>query len=582
MDFFYYLCNAINNFINNHTLMKKILVSIIILSFTLPILFAQHQKTTNNNSDTQELLCKLDESLTKVSDYDYVYESSIATLKAKLRYATDQSGSLSLYKTQEEIYQYYAHYQSDSAITYLQQNIDLATKMNWPAELAKSQLNYVHLLNTMGLLLESKEVLSNIDRNSLSVANLSQYYSDYMDYYIYCQERVLGMDYADTYLQMANRYADSTLFYMNQDTPEAINVQLWKEAYNNPLDTYNMIIGREESFSFGTRPYSILMSLKAFACFGLKRHEERKQCLALSAMSDIYASIKENTSLRDLANMIYDDGDYTRANRYLKKCISDSQFFNSRHRNSQNSQILPKIDAAYTKLQEKHTIYLYCGVASLTILSAILALVLLSLHKQKNKVEVERSHAEKASEKALEATQQALKATQEALKSNQMLQESSARLAESNRIKEEYLGRYMSQCTNYLQQLDSYRKRMYKLSQTTKMSDLQQVLRSEMVIEDTYKDFYQDFDKSFFELFPNFVEQVNKLMIEGEEFHLKGENQLNSELRVLALLRLGIQDNTQMANFLRCTKSTIYTYRSKLKNRAVNPNDFEETIMHNL
>lgn len=577
----HYLCSKINAFINYHP-MKKILVGLIIFGISLPVLFAQHQKTTNNKKDTQELLKKLDVSLTQVSEYDHVYESNIATLKAKLKYATDQNGIQSRYKIQDEIFQYYAPYQSDSAMHYIQQNIELAERMHWPAELAKSQLSFAHLLNTMGLLIESHDLLSNIDRNSLSVAGLGLYYAACKDFYIYCHERVLGTDNADKYLRIANQYADSTLLHMDSDSPSAFNIQLWKEVYINPLKTYDMIVKQEASFAFGTRHYSILMSLKSFACENLNRKEERKQCLALSAMSDIHASIKENTSLRDLADIIYDDGDYERANRYLKSSFSDSQFFNSRLRNSQNSKILPKIDAAYTQLQEKHTIYLYCGVASLTILSVILALVLLSLHKQKKKVEIERSHAETASEKALEATQQALKATQEALKSNQMLQESSARLAESNRIKEEYLGRYMSQCTNYLQQLDSYRKRMYKLSQTTKMSDLQQVLRSEMVIEDTYKDFYQDFDKSFFELFPNFVEQVNKLMIEGEEFHLKGENQLNSELRVLALLRLGIQDNNQMANFLRCTKSTIYTYRSKLKNRAVNPNDFEETIMHHL
>lgn len=577
----HYLCSKINAFINYYP-MNKILVSLIIFGISLPVLFAQHQKTTNNKKDTQELLKKLDVSLTQVSEYDQMYESTIATLKAKLRYATDHTNPQSLYKIQEEIYQYYDPYQSDSALHYVQLNIELARKMHWPAELAKSQLNLAHLLNTMGLLIESYELLSQIDRNELSVTNLSQYYSAYMDYHIFCHERVLGTIYANKYLHTANQYADSALIYMDADSHEALNISLWKEAYNNPLNTYDLIVKHEVSFALGTRPYSILMSIKSFACSNLNRLEERKQCLALSAISDIHASIKENTSLRDLAGLIYDDGDYERANKYLKVSFSDSQFFNSRHRNSQNSQILPKIDAAYNKLQQKHTIYLYCGVASLTILSIILALVLISLHRQKQKVEKERGNAEKAHEKALEATQQALLATQEAMKSNQMLQESGVRLAESNRIKEEYLGRYMSLCTDYLQQLDSYRKRMYKLSQTTKMSDLQQVLRSEMAIEDTYKDFYQDFDKSFFELFPSFVEQVNKLMVEGEQFHLKGENQLNSELRILALLRLGIQDNNQMANFLRCTKSTIYTYRSKLKNRAISPNDFEETIMHNL
>lgn len=559
----------------------KLIILLLFLLLTQAVT-AQHQKTTNNKQDTQSLLQKLDENLAKVREYDQAYESNIATLKAKLKYSTDKNGTLSLYKTQEEICQLYDSYQSDSAMHYLQKNIQLAKEMHWPAELAKTQLNLSHVLNTIGLLNESVELLNNIDRTILTANSLSQYYSACREYYIYCQENSLGTVYADRYLQIANLYADSVMQYMDENSPEAFNIKLLKSIYEDPLKTYKQIESHEATFTFGTRQYSILMSLKAFACTNLNRQEERKQCLALSAMSDIQASIKENTSLRDLAGMIYDEGDYERANRYLKSSFSDSQFFNSRHRNSQNSQTLPKIDAAYTQLREMHQTYLYYGVIVLTILSLVLVLVLISLHRQKRKVEAERGHAEMAREKALEATQQALMATQEALNTNKMLQETNSRLAESNRIKEEYVGRYMSQCTEYIQQLDSYRKRMYKLSQTKKMSDLQVVLRSEEVIEDTLKEFYQNFDKSFLELFPNFVEKINQLMQEGEEFHLKSENQLNSELRILALLRLGIQDNTQMANFLRCTKSTIYTYRSKLKNRSVKPNDFEETIIHNL
>ena len=543
-------------------------------------LCAQHQPTTQEPHDTQQLLNRLDDCLADADKYDQAYEAHITALKAKLTYTGNLDSPQSIYQIQEELCEYYDHYQSDSAMHYARQNIQLAKDMNWQDGQSKSQLHLVHVLNTMGLLISSHELLEGIDRSELSAEELSRYYSAYMDYYIYCQEYALDTPYADQYLKMAHLYGDSVMQYMNADAPMAFNTELMKLVAQDPQHAYDMIVEREAAFDFGTRPYSILMSFKSYACNLLGRREERKQCLALSSMSDIHGSIKENTSMRDLANLIYDEGDYERANRYLKSGIADSQFFNSRHRNSQNSQILPKIDAAYSHLRETHQLYLYCGVAALTILSVILVIVLVSLHRQKKRVESERLHAETAHEKALEATQQALEATQQALQTNQKLQEMNSRLADSNRIKEEYVGRYMSQCTDYIQQLDSYRKRMFKLSQTRKMSDLQDVLRSEQVIEDTLKDFYQNFDRSFLELFPNFVEQVNQYMADGEQFHLKGENQLNSELRILALLRLGIQDNTQMANFLRCTKSTIYTYRSKLKNRSVNPNEFEKSIMH--
>lgn len=558
--------------------MIKKIASVILFFSCIFSLSAQHQVTTNQREDTQDLLIKLDHYLLKVNEYDIAYESNIAALKAKLRYNNEQSGMQALYKTQDALFQAYDPYQSDSAMHYALQNIQLAQNQHWPAELAKSQINLVHIMNTMGLLVESQKLLNMIDRSVLSPSSLGNYYAAYREYYVYCHERVLGTSFEEDYLRLANIYSDSTMLYID-DSPAAFNMQLLQMVLDDPENAYQHIVDHEEVFTFGSRPYSILLSFKAFACNNLGRREEGKQCLALSAMSDIQASIKENTSLRDLANILYEEGDYERANRYLKSCLSDSQFFNSRLRNSQNSQILPKIDAAYSRLRERHQLIQYGLIGLLTALTLILVMVQLSLHRQKKKVEAERGHAQEAHNKALAATQQALQATQETLKANQQLQDINSQLADSNRIKEEYLGRYMSQCTDYIQQLDSYRKRMYKLSQTMKMSDLQPVLRSEQVIEDTLKEFYQNFDKSFLELFPTFVDKVNLLMLDGEQFHLKGDNQLNSELRILALLRLGIQDNTQMANFLRCSKSTIYTYRSKLKNRSVNPNDFEEQIM---
>lgn len=205
----------------------KINILLLFLLFSQAVT-AQHQKTTNNKQNTQSLLIKLDENLAKVREYDQAYESNIATIKAKLRYSKDKSGSLSLYKTHEEISQYYESYQSDSAMHYLQKNIILAKEMHWPAELAKTQLSLSHVLNTIGLLNESVELLNRVDRTMLTANSLSLYYSAYREYFIYCQENSLGTVYADKYLEMANLYADSAMQYMDENSPSAFNIQLLK------------------------------------------------------------------------------------------------------------------------------------------------------------------------------------------------------------------------------------------------------------------------------------------------------------------------------------------------------------------
>jgi hypothetical protein len=165
-------------------------------------------------------------------------------------------------------------------------------------------------------------------------------------------------------------------------------------------------------------------------------------------------------------------------------------------------------------------------------------------------------------------------------KINIEMKEANITLSESNLIKEEYIGRYMDQCSEYIDKLDNYRRMLNKSANSGKTEDLIKALKSKEFIEEELKDFYNNFDITFLQLFPGFVEDFKKLLVDDEYVQLKTGQLLNTELRIYALVRLGISDSVKISHFLRCSLSTIYNYRTKIRNKAVgNRDEFENKVM---
>ena len=164
--------------------------------------------------------------------------------------------------------------------------------------------------------------------------------------------------------------------------------------------------------------------------------------------------------------------------------------------------------------------------------------------------------------------------------SNRCLQETNNRLAEVNYIKEAYIGRFLDLCSVYLGKLDAYRRSLNKMAMGGKTDDLFRELKSTQFVDEELEEFYRNFDTAFLHLFPDFVADFNALLTEGEEVVLKPGELLNTELRIFALIRLGIADSNKIAEFLRYSLKTIYNYRTKMRNKAKGiRDDFEKEVM---
>ena len=283
-------------------------------------------------------------------------------------------------------------------------------------------------------------------------------------------------------------------------------------------------------------------------------------------------------------------------------------------RNAQSTKILPVIDDAYTAMQNDLTHRLRRMVWVSSVLSVILLITIIFILKQirsvrkakdkaclaneelskmseqlketndeltgKNVELSEMSEMLKTSNHVLEGKNEELSRISEQLKSaNSELAHQNIELAEYNRTKEQYTGLFMEYCSSAISSLLHYQKTLRNLAaQRGNLATLQKKLESTEMSDQLLKNFYLKFDEAILNIYPSFVKKFNALLSPDEQIVLKSGELLNTELRLFALIRIGIEDNAKIAEFLRCSISTVYTYRSKMKKRALNPETFENEV----
>ena len=257
----------------------------------------------------------------------------------------------------------------------------------------------------------------------------------------------------------------------------------------------------------------------------------------------------------------------------MKRSLEDAVFCNARLRTYEISKMMPIINEAYQKQNETNRSQLIMFLISASILSLFLMTALFLLFKQMKRLSI-------AKQEISLANSQLSDLNTELSFFNEKLNETNNALSETNLVKEIYIGRYMDQCSDYIGKLEGYRRKLNVMATTGKMNDLVSAVKSKDFIENELATFYTNFDQTFLQLFPNFITEFSALLIDDEAVQLKEGELLNTELRIFALIRLGIKDSAKIAVFLRYSVSTIYNYRSQLKNKAAGPREeFEARVM---
>ena len=415
----------------------------------------------------------------------------------------------------------------------------------------------------------------------LSLINISEapelkayYFHIYRTVYGYMADYAVSSQEKSRYDYLTAAYRDSLLVVNPPNSATHLMVKsdqlIVKKQFDEAL---KLLLNYYPSIKGDIHTRAILAYSISAAYRGKNERKNEKHWLAISAIYDIQSATKEYISLRRLAFILYEDGDVDRAYKYIRRSLEDALFCNARLRTYEISQMLPIIDKAYQMQTEARQKQLVISLISISILSIFLLIAIFFVYRQMRKLSSARKDLSNANEQ-LNILNHELSAT------NIQLKSANDTLVEANLIKEEYIGRYMDQCSVYIDKLDGYRRLLNKTAAAGKIQDLLTTIKSKQFIEDELKSFYTNFDSTFLQLFPTFVEEFNNMLVDNDETQLKHGELLNTELRIFALIRLGINDSVKISHFLRYSLSTIYNYRTKLRNKAVGPrNEFEDRVM---
>lgn len=531
-----------------------------------------------------QLLATLDSILVQTGELASQKELKIAQLKKKLSNAANFEEEFWINKM---LYDESFVFNADSAMKYVDRNIQIATelkKKDWQDEWL---INRSFMFAATGLLKEAGEVLEKVDSTSLSDGLKLSYY--YQRSYLYSH---LGQ-YMGDQKQVNNKYYNEfenankhMLALVRPKDP----LYWWCVASCNELSPEDSLFSALENVVLSSHHNTRLDAMNAYGLSNMYKRigdkEKNMIYLIYSAMADLRVCNRDIASLQELSSLLYDAGDIDRAYAYMNYCLKVALLYPNRVRIINISTELDKIYANYQQrdIRWRNSLQNYLYVV--TFFSIILVLALIGLYRQTKKLRKSRTELDSANhslnQHVVELSQmhkQLALANQELQNLNELLRSANQKLQESNDVKEEYIGYVFSICSNYISKLDEYRKNINRKLKTGQFEGARQLTDNSSLTQNELKDFYANFDAIFLRVYPDFVADLNSLLRPEEQILLKDASELNTEVRIYALVRLGINDSVKIADFLHCSPQTVYNHRLRMRNKAIIPKDkFAEAV----
>lgn len=512
-------------------------------------------------NETKSLTEQLDHMIANRHIYDCEKERRITDL----RHLLSVSGLTpeQEYEINDKLFAEFHKYKLDSAIRYMERNVVLARRLGDRRNACISGIRLAELYSSTGMSIEAKRMLDSIDRRSVAGDLLAVYYKAYNRFY----QQYVAFSGQKHFRDLEERYQDSVI--MTADTA----------SVRYKLDLLYQMSRRDQSHEMEVLLLGFLGSLEAdsqvyaecayaVGSFYRRRGDDwlARKYYMISAMTDIKNATKENAAFQALATLYYRHDDLFRAFKYTQAAVEDALFSNVQFRTVQMSELYSIIIASHQAKESKIKHKLQHYLVLISVLSVVLVLLFVYLYKQLRRVNRIKEELSDTNEKLARL--------------NEELGEKNEQLSDSNAVKVQYIARFFDLCSMYIDKMDDYRKSLKKLAQDRKFEDLYKRLKSTSMLEEEQEELYKNFDAIFLNLYPSFVEDFNALLTEDERIVLKQEDLLNKELRIYALLRLGITDSVKIASFLRCSLSTVYNYRTKVRNKAaISREEFEKMVM---
>lgn len=509
--------------------------------------------------DENQLFEHLDSFIAQRQVYVEKKEKTLSALKREVHNTSDKLRHLYLY---QQIYQEYYTYRYDSAVTYANQGLRLAEQLNNEYYCSLNKINRAAVLSIGGFYSQAEDLMLKMQPEKLSLPLRQYYYYTLAWVYNYWAAFCENSEFRSTYIDKKREYLlksleclggkKSALYYYICGEIEYLK----RNNSEKGLACYQKALA---NCTVNTRVYASAAYCVARYYLSIDRVDLYEKYLVEAAISDIVCPLKENLALQELATFLYKkDPKYAkRAAKYIKCSMEDAQFYNNRLRMVEISRILPLITETNHQAEVRQNLIIS---ASLVVVSCIsLGFLALAFFAFKQNKKLAKSRWEVKSQ-------------------NKLLEELNGKLLNTNKLRETYMRLFMDISAVYIKKLTDYRKLVSRKIKAKQTADLLTAINSYKLAEEEASNFYIRFDKAFMELYPNFVDEVNKLLLPDKQIVLPAPNSLTKEVRIYALMRLGVTDGQELATLLFYSTQTIYNYKSAMRRKAKNVETFDADI----
>lgn len=512
----------------------------------------------------RDTLKELDDVISRQEEIESAKDSYIELIKGRYSEAMSPDEK---YTILDELYNEYYNYNIDSAIFYARTKLDIAFDAAEQDLVDDAILDIADRYVMSGMYLAAHDIISEISADRLDVLLVPRYYHIWHSLYTGLEDGCDDPVQKTEYRKLKQQYREQLFSLLGKDDISRLyvmaDIYVDEGRADKLLDTLNAKFNED----IPIHDKAVLSYIYANISDSYGHDDDATLYFAKSAIFDLMTPVHEYKSLYELASKLYDAGDIKRAYRYISRSINDAITANALINIQSINRSLPIISRSY------HTQMLH-NRRQLSVLSGILGIMAVLLIGAVIVTLKEQRKARQAGKRTSEINEE-LKAI------NRKMEEYILLLKESNNIKEIYIGRYIDLCSEYIGRMERYRSMLNRTARTEGFEAVRNALKSSEFIDKELNEFYEQFDATFLQLFPDFIKDLNALLQPDKRIELKTRDGImTTELRIFALIRLGITDSVKIAEFLRRSVSTVYNYRVKMRNAALNSReDFEKQIM---
>ncbi|MFD2887501.1 DUF6377 domain-containing protein [Chitinophaga cymbidii] len=540
----------------------------IILSFSSSLLFAQAQP--------EKILQELNRTIDSAGWYDHQKAMRISRIASEAQ----RSNPAEQYQHYLALYEEYKVFRFDTAFLYAKKLEEIAAAQNDPHRKMQSALKLAFVLLSAGMYGEANNVLQQIDTRSLPDDLKQEYYLQRGRYYYDLADYDDDAFFYPIYFKKAGEYLDTALSLLPPSSFEHIYYAGLRQMKTGDMDNarknFRTLLQRND---LTDHQLAVAASTLSFIYASAGHTDTAIIYQASAVMADIRSSTKETFAVLNLAQMLFGQGDFKRASFYIRKAIDDATSYGARQRKVQLSTIMPIIQSSevnYIDRQRKLWAIYAAAASALILLFALLLIIIFRQNRRlkKAKEEISDAHAR------LHDANNRLEALNAELKNaNSSLLDLNVKLEEANKIKDEYVGYFFTANAALFQKIEKFRKDVEEKIHYGKFNELKYVL-GKLGIENGKEELLKSFDKAFLKLFPHFIDDFNALFEEENRINLADGELMNTDLRIYALIRLGIKDNEKIAEILEYSVKSIYAYKTRIRNRAiVSRDEFDKKVM---